>query len=146
MKSAKVFVSTVKEVDNVASYVKKLLKGRGVYPFNLNPDWEKCCRFLLLLPEDVKEEEVERWAGFLLEFLSEETGVGKDDISLVFHFHKDWGGAYLPHVHVLVRGEKGGLEVEEAWKRKLEELGYEVSEFGEDELEEGSEDESDRCF
>ena len=127
-------------------------KAEGVFTLNLNVNewverakseirkrWDSriALKFVMALPLETNEKNVESVADFLQEFIAEKLNVEKENISIAVHLHKGISGNYNPHAHVLVyprnrEGKKLRLnrkdlsEFHREWQKVLQELGYQI--------------------
>ena len=127
-------------------------KAEGVFTFNLDINewiekakseirkrWDSrvALKFVMALPLEVNEENVESVADAVQEFIAEKLNVEKKNISIAVHLHKGISGNYNPHAHILVyprnrEGKKLRLnrkdlsEFHREWQKVLRELGYRI--------------------
>ena len=134
-------------------------KEQGVFTFNLNPrswlekakseilrrwDSRVALKFVMALPLNTNQENVNEIAKVLQDFIAKELNVNRENVSIAIHLHKGKSGNYNPHAHILVyprdkNGKKLRLNRKDLskfhrnWQKKLNELGYKLK-FNPDDL------------
>jgi len=134
-------------------------KEQGVFTFNLNPKgwlekakteilkrWDSrvALKFVMALPLNTNQENVNEIAKVLQDFIAKELNVNPENVSIAIHLHKGKSGNYNPHAHILVyprdrNGKKLRLNRKDLsrfhrkWQETLKRLGFKIR-FNPDDL------------
>jgi len=135
------------------SYIIRLKKDvDNVFTFNLNiKDWldkakreiskrydsRVALKFVIALPVNTNENNVDFFINLLKDFLSETFNVNPENVGIAIHLEKGISGKYNPHAHVLIfPRDKNGRKLRlnrsflssfhKKWIKLLDDLGYRV--------------------
>jgi len=101
-------------------------------------------KFTMALPQDVNEQNAERYIELVKNFISTRLNVDPNEIGIALHLHTGYSGEYNPHIHALVfpktrnnrklrLNRKELSEFHREWQNLLEALGYRIKKDPEDE-------------